>query len=358
MAEGIPLKAYQLCVGTEIHSFGNNASQASTSDETMYSIDNLAMTASFSHDADNTRYSSDDSTLSVWNLNEQTRQAFHKVGATILLRAGFDTEWKNGTDGVIVPDYDTLPLLYLGTITHTQDFKQASTPDVETRVWLSTDKIERGAIQVGSSFQPGVKRTEVIDYLVKQMGFPVVRCDYQHLQGKVYLSGIVIHGNAAVNLTRVCKENGLQWHVHNKQISITRSDNLALSSEQEAWSLTPDSIISIAGYYERVATAYDDTSSKGKPRRVRKAKVTHTPEDTKVTKSDGLKTRTKTGVNVTLFLNGSIKMHDLVKIDGMNKYLPDTANDGLYRVIGINHELDYLGDGAWTTALKLIPANA
>ncbi|MGX9869053.1 hypothetical protein [Enterobacter mori] len=365
MAAGVPFRAYLLGVGTEVNSFGGKAQQSATSEE-MLTFDDLHFTASINFDADKTRSSSDDTTLEIYNLNPQTREAFHQHGATVILRAGYDTEWQRDGSGAPIPDYESLPVVYLGTVIQAIDKKDAGGLNRITKVWLSTDKLERATTKHVQDFKPGTKRRDVVEALVKKMKLPVIRMELDSLGERTYPAGLTLSGRVADDLTKVCRENGLQWSVHNKAISVLRSDNQPKDTgnkDAEAWLLTPDQILQLEGYYER-KSQLDDGKGTAKSHRMKKTKA-KTPkpqaEDTKVTKANGIKTKTRQGVNVTTFLNGEVKIHDLVKIEGMDDYLPEDdtgrASDGLYRVINISHDMDYL-QGNWQTALKLVPINA
>lgn len=361
MANGIPQRAYQLMVGTEVHSFDGKASQSATSED-MLSFDNLQFTGNFDFDADNTHESSDDSVIEIYNLNPETRAAFHQHGATVMLRAGYDTDFLRNESGEIIPDYASLPVIYLGTVINALDKPVAGGVDRVTKVWLSTDKLERSTIDFSQAFAPGTKKADVIRDLVKRMGMPVLRLDIEHIGDISYPSGLSCFGSVASRLTKVCKENGLQWSVHNKTISVTRADNLVATQgnkDAEAWLLTPDQILNLEGYFDRQSSPDNVAKKKSHSSRSKPHKTKVLPEDVKVVKAGGVKTKTRQGVNVTTFLNGNIRIHDLVKIEGMTEYLPEDEkgrmSDGLYRVIKIGHDMDYLR-GDWSTQLKLVPA--
>lgn len=121
--------------------------------------------------------------------------------------------------------------------------------------------------------------------------------------------------------------------------------------------ITPEQIRELDAYFkqksEEAKVGASNNSSRGK--KSHKAKAL--PEDVTLSKAGGKRTRTENGITLTTFLNGQYKIHDLVKLDGLNEIMPDGADgdlhDGLYRIINIQHQMEY-PEGSWTTALKMV----
>lgn len=361
MADGASFRVYQLAVGD---GGGSQSSQIDGAEHNqrgdMFFIDKLQFTASINYTTDKSGVSSDETTFEIYNLNRESAAKFKKHDATIMLRAGYDTQFKRDSEGNIIMDYESLPIIYIGTILYADTVKRGV--DKVTKVICSSDKHERAITKTSIAYAPKTKKADVIRDLSKKLGFSVMEMDLSTLGDKAYPSGFSVYGSVANTLNRVCEENGLMWFTYNKQIRIVPVE---ANSTNLAWEVWPYQVInSVEGYFQRTQSQTkpkaQKTHSRGKPKKP--TEPVERPEDVKVsetTQADGtkIKTKIKTGLRFKTFLDGRIKLGDNVVIRGSDEYIEqlDEAN-GQFRVIGINHNLDYLG-GEWTTELNLVAAS-
>lgn len=358
MADGASSRVYQLAVGDEDSQLNGTEHNQKGS---MFFIDRLQFTASIKYSTEKTDTSSDETTFDIYNLNREDAARFKRIGATVFLRAGYDTQFKRDANGEIIPDYESLPVIYLGKIIYAYTVKKGV--DKITKVICSSDSVERAVKKVSVSYAPKTKRADVVKDLVKQLGFSVLEMDLSGLGDKAYATGMSIYGSVSQALNRVCAENGLMWFTHNQQIRIVPADAKATNTAWEVWPFQVSD--SVEGYYKRqeseqMAPAKTTHSRGKKPKRVNPYKKT--PEDqttTTETRADGskLKTKVTSGLRFKTFLDGRLKLGDNVVIRGSDEYLEQMQDaHGQFRIIAVTHDLDFRG-GGWTTELDLIAAS-
>lgn len=346
MPLGTAFRVYQLAISDE-KGLNNNPSQHSKVPENMAYFDKLQMTASINYSADKTKVSSDDTSIEIYNLTPEARKLFKQDKATIMLRAGYDDTFDRDEQGYIVPRYEELPIIYIGSVIYAYSEKRGM--DFVTKVYCSSDKVERAVTKASLSFAPNTPRATVVEALAKQLSLPILELETSHIQGQVYEGGLSIYGRVADELTRVCEENGLVWFTHNKQVRVVPVKNIP---KLLAWEIHPYNVIdSVEGYYQRTETPEKPKKVSAHPRGHKKPS---TPKETKklpqnVTevKTSDMTQKTKRGVKLKVHLDGRIKLGDNVKLVNMDEF---TAQ---YKVIGIQHSLDYKG-GSWQTELDLV----
>lgn len=353
MADGASFRVYQLAVGeedTDVKGTEHNQMQK------MFYIDKLQFTASIHYSTEKTDVSSDETTFEIYNLNPESAAKFKREGATIMLRAGYDTQFKRDEAGEIIMDYDSLPVIYLGKVIWASTVKRGV--DKVTKVVCSSDAAERDVMKVSVAYKPNTTRADVIKDLVKRMGFSVLEMDLSSLGSTAYSSGKSVYGSVASALNRICQENGLMWFTHNQQIRVIP---ISAKPANLAWEIFPFQVIdSVEGYYKRNQSVKKPvkkpSSARGKKPKDPKR------EDTTVTttnQADGSKLRTtiKTGLKFKTFLDGRFKLGDNVVIRGSDEYIAQINNaNGQFRIISIAHDLDFRG-GSWTTELELVSAS-
>lgn len=327
-------RAYQIIVGNDVKAFAGDASGQGKNDANATILDQLQFSASIQIDNDFSKNQSDEVTFDIVNLSKEFEQAFKSDGATLMLRAGYYQDEKRLADGSLYVDNDDLPVIFLGTIYHSFSYKQGQ--DEITRVFVSTDKVERATTKDSLSFAPGSKLSEIISDLVKRMPFKVNKIDFGNAKGKVYVGGLSLYGKVASMLSRVCDENGLTWFVHNKKLTVQPTKPVK-DSAQYPWDIYPsDMIEGVKATYTRSRTKVDKKDKHEEPK----------PGE-KVTVADGMKTVIKSGVNVTVFLDGRLMVGDFVRLNDIG----DLAGD--YRINSIRHQLSYR-QGDWTTELECV----
>lgn len=357
MAQGVPLRVYQVTVGTESATFNNTPGQHNSSQMDAVIFDNIRMEGRVSVDNSPTTTSSDDVEFRFYNLNKTTRQAMMQENATLMLKAGYDTAWQRDLEGNIITEYDSLPIIFIGGIVHAYTRKDPGSNDVVTVVNCSSDQKIRNMTKVSVAYKPGTTKAAVIKDLVGRLGFPVSRMELSSLGDTAYSSGKSVFGQLDHALTRICKECGLQYSIHNGTISVIRSDDQPAKGSDtsvDAWLYTPAQIMEMDAYFEQKSVklvAKKTGSHRGKKT------VKETPEDETVTTKNGVRTKTRHGIMMKSQLNGNVKMHDFVKLDGLNAVMPDGSDgdlkDGVYRAIRIDHTINW-PDGEWSTGLKLV----
>ncbi|EHZ8238422.1 hypothetical protein K6R49_003724 [Escherichia coli] len=327
-------RAYQIIVGNDVKAFAGNASSQGKDESNATILDQLQFTTSIQIDNDFSKNQSDDVTFDIINLSKEFEQAFKSDGATLMLRAGYYQDEKRLADGSLYVDNDDLPVIFLGTIYHSFSYKQGQ--DEITRVFVSTDKVERATTKDSLSFSPGSKLSEIISDLAKRMPFTVNKIDFGNVGGKVYVGGLSLYGKVANMLTRVCDENGLTWFVHNKKLTV-QPIRPVKDSAQTPWDIHPaDMIESVKATYTRSRTKVG-----------KKSKGEELKPGEKVTVADGMKTVIKSGVTVTVLLDGRLMVGDFVRLNDIG----DLAGD--YRINSIRHQLSYR-QGDWTTELECV----
>lgn len=356
MAQGVPIRVYQVTIGTESATFSNTPGQHNSSQMDAVVFNNVKMEGHVSVDNTPTTTSSDDVEIRFYNLNKTTRQALMQENATLMLKAGYDTSWQRDADGNIITEYDSLPIIFIGGIVHAYTKKDPGSNDTVTIVNCSSDQKIRNMTKVSVSYKPKTTKADIIKDLVKRLGLPVSRMELSTLGDTAYPSGMAVFGQLDHALTKICKENGLQWTVHNGTLSVLSSDNQpasASSTSADAWLYTPAQLMELDAYFEQKSVKLIPKKKTTSHRGVKKA----TPEDQTVSTKDGVRTKTRHGIIMKSQLNGNIKMHDFILLNGLNAVTPDGADgdlkDGVYRTIRIDHSINW-PDGDWSTSLKMV----
>ena len=340
-------RVYQLAVGAESTGFNDSATEHSKDEENLVYFTELQFTASISYTSKKSKTGTDDTTIEMYNLSPDMRVRFKSVGATVMLRAGYDDIFPRNEDtGYIEVDYDALPVVYLGTILYSYTYRRGV--DLITKLICSNDKLERASTKASISFPSGVAKKTVVSSLMKTLNLTVMESDLSNVAG-VYENGFSVYGSAADALTKVCDENDLTWFAYNKQLRVVPKE---ASKSGDAWAIGEKNVIgSVEGYYKRTRKALKSSTTKPTSVGSSTEEVDFKAEAAKLGggASGSNKPKTvvvKTGVRITIHLDGRIRLGDTV-------VLSDTYDfDGDYRVKGLSHNLDYTGD-KWTTELDL-----
>ncbi|AXN57385.1 hypothetical protein Erwinia_phage_Tian_00052 [Erwinia phage Tian] len=348
-------RVYQLAVGAESIGFNNQPTGHAKDTENLVFFTELQFTANISYTDQKSKTGTDDTTIEMYNLAPEMRARFKAVGATVMIRAGYDDIFPRNEDtGYVEVDYDALPIVYLGTVLYSYTYKKGA--DLITKLICSNDKLERATTKTSIAFPAGVAKKTVISNLMKTLDLAVIESDLANVTG-IYHNGFTVYGSVSDALTRVCEENGLKWFTFNKQIRVIPAEP---TSSGEGWAIGASNIIgSVEGYYRRTRKALKTTTTP--------TSIGAASEDTQTTESSGSVDFAamasasssggsggkrpkvivvKTGVRITVHLDGRIRLGDTVQLSDSIDF------DGTYRVKGIAHNLDYTGD-RWTTELDL-----
>lgn len=333
------LRDYEITVGSAAEVFAGKPEQLKKS-STATVITNLQFDGSVSVSNDHTTTSNDNTQFKFVNLSNEIKEQLRVEGAAMMIRAGYTDASVRDVSGEIVRKPDELPVVFVGTILHTFTTRRGN--DMVTQVYASSDKLERAYIKTSHSFPPNTEVAAVINYLLNQIDMPQEHVDLSSVANKRYSGGLAIYGKSMEQLQRICNEWNLRFFVHDKKLNIVPlQPNRA--SKVEVWDIYPNHVIDAPEeIYERSQTK--DTTPSGKQKK--KPSELKAGETQEV--EDGKRTIIKHGLNITLHLDGRIKVGSHVRINEM-----DTKN-GVYRVEKLTHTMSFIG-GSWTTQLEMIP---
>lgn len=339
-------RVYQLAVGTESTGFNSSATGHTKDTENLVFFTELQFTASIAYTDQKSKTGTDDTTIEMYNLSPEMRTRFKTIGATVMLRAGYDDIFPRNEDtGFVDVDYDALPIVYLGTILYSYTYRKNA--DLITKLICSNDKLERESTKTSIAFPPGVAKKTVISSLMRELNMSVISSDLEAVTG-VYQSGFTVYGSVAEALTKLCEENELKWYSFNKQVRVLPKEPTA---NKEGWAIGASNIVgSVEGYYRRTKRTAKGSKSSSKI----EDKQQSDEDFQKFLKSasqgsSGKKPKVivvKTGVRITVHLDGRLRLGDTVQLSDSIDF------DGVYRIKGVAHNLDYNGD-KWTTELDL-----
>lgn len=332
----IQFRDYALLVGNEKQAFTENNSQSIYDDANTTIISGLQINVDVQYTSDKSKSSSDDTCISLYNLSDELIKTFHAQGCQIMLRAGYFDNMNRDASGNLIPKYDELPVIYIGTVQHVSSMRIGN--DEVTAVICSSDKLERAITNISDTFPAGSKLKDILNTLIKKLNFSTGKIDLGDAENRIYEGGISVYGRVQDELNSICEENGLKWFTHNKTVSVMplRPNQ---SHNNNAWDIGPDIIL------ETVKDEYHRSQTRDRGTSRRKSKAPKAGEVVSI--SDALKTKIKQGVTVKVILDGRIRTGDLVKLSDTDDY------NGLYRVDSMRHHLDYRG-GNWSTELSIV----
>lgn len=327
---GQRLRDYQIVIGTSADAFsGKPELQKKAPDATV--LENLQFDCNIKVSNEKTKTSNDIMQLRMVNLSKEIKDQFKVTGATLMIRAGYTDASQRDSSGEIIRKPEDLPVIYVGTIEHSFTTRRGN--DMVTVVYASSDKMERATTKISHAFPPSTKVTDIIEVLLKEIGFPRGHIDLSSVKSSSYVGGLSVYGKTFEQLQTVCDEWNLRFFVQNKQVNIVPVQPNA-NKKVDVWDVFPSDILEAPeGSYERTQTKPKDIHGKVKK---------------KSQKRDDKETVVKIGLELKLHLDGRIKVGSFVRVNDVEDFT------GVYRVEGISHSMSFIG-GDWSTTLSMLP---
>jgi hypothetical protein len=168
------------------------------------------------------KVSANAATVTTYNLSPEHRSALTKSAApTVALTAGYEGQ---------------LTRLFVGQAVHVHHEKLTEAGDITTTVSTTDSGAAQQTARVKKSFPPGAKAGDVMAELVKALGIKVgnlAQAKARLNAGKgatVFAEGVTLAGNAAADLTALCRSCGLEWSIQDGALQVLDAAK-ALSSE-------------------------------------------------------------------------------------------------------------------------------
>lgn len=233
-----------------------------------------------------------DAKVQIWNLSNASLKILEQKDCTVEMKAGYG---------------DSTPLILLGTISSV--ITTADNADRMTELTVVDGRVALRDSRISVSINGKVNAKTVYKKIAKAMGIPIIFA--KDLSFKKFPNGFSYVGKAKNALQKVAKYCGHKWSIQNEILQVT----------------LPGRSISTRGYL-----LSKETGLVGIPKRI---KIT-------------VNNKEQSGWEVRYFLNGSIGVNDIVKMES------DTAS-GYFLVHKVTMDGDnYEGDWMCTAQLLAI----
>lgn len=150
--------------------------------------------------------------VTVYNMSPDHRNSLTKIVApNVALTAGYEGQ---------------LTRLFVGQAVHVKHEKLVEDGDVTTTVSTTDDGLNMQLKRIKKSFPRGARAGDVLESIVKAMGIKVGNLGQAKAKlnaGKgatVYAEGVSLAGNAAVELTALCRSCGLEWSIQDGALQV------------------------------------------------------------------------------------------------------------------------------------------
>jgi hypothetical protein len=150
--------------------------------------------------------------VTVYNMSPEHRNSLTKVAApTVALTAGYQNQ---------------LTRLFVGQAVHVKHEKLVEDGDVTTTVMTTDSGLNQQLKRVKKSFPKGARAGDVLDAIVKALGIKVgnlAQAKTRLNAGKgatIYAQGAALSGNAANELTALCRSCGFEWSIQDGALQI------------------------------------------------------------------------------------------------------------------------------------------
>lgn len=279
--------------------------------------------------------------ISVYNLPQEYISQIRKDDL-VILRAGYKT-----TEGQYVETFageatEDLPDIFVGQVV-----KSSTTfDDVDkiTTILCGESITPKKNSKVSKSYAAGTTRLQVINDLVsmaKTQGVPTGRItlpnentyERRNLE-KSYPLGYVVKGGLFSELKRVCEDNHMRLFTAVGRLYLEPSSESYYSQAPVPGGRTPSSAV--------IYTVGPDLV-RGSVQKM---------EDNTGTLSNKDGGADKTGLEISVALNGNITVDSIIRLSGFDKEYEEELN-GDYQIISITHTLDNYSKNNWTTKISL-----
>lgn len=251
-------------------------------------------------------HSSNAATISIYNLNENTKSLLREVFNSIVVKAGY-------------ADGDGTKLAFIGDINESTTKRQGA--DLVTTI-LAGDSLK--ALQdtkFNRKYSAGVSGYQILNDVVDALGLPVKLTDRLkkiiQKKGKRFANGYSANGNAKEQLTKLAKQLDLEWSFQNRAVKLLEKEE------------TDDSPI---------ITLARSTGLIGLPERITDLKKKD-ETDKKVKKGSEEKDIKRKGWKLTSLLMANIEPGGRVLVDAQEL----GVEPGIYRVEEVEHSGDNFG---------------
>lgn len=150
--------------------------------------------------------------VTVYNMSPEHRNALTKVAApSVAISAGYP---------------DQITRLFVGQAVHVKHEKLVEDGDITTTVMTTDDGLNQQLKRVKKSFPKGVRAGDVLEAIVKALGIKagnLAQAKARLNAGKgasLYAEGACLSGNAANELTALCRSCGFEWSIQDGALQI------------------------------------------------------------------------------------------------------------------------------------------
>ncbi len=262
------------------------------------------------------------STLKIYNLAPQTREALEKTDVRCIFKAGYGEE-----DGPIE--------IYQGDVAYV--FSRYDRADVVTTVELGEGAKAIRDVMVSLSYNTGVTSNKILNDLAGKLKMAITMP--LDIPSRSWQNGLSYHGAARQALDKVCAATGLSWSVQGGALQIIK-----------AGGNTNRTVVDLAA----------DSGLLGSPERVRKgSQEVRLDEDDPKKAEAALKAKSRQIVTTTQEEDGwrvrSLLLPSLLPGDRVK--LSSRTIQGVFTIRDLRHAGDTHG-GDWFTELKVVATAA
>ncbi len=250
------------------------------------------------------------SSIRIYNLRKETRAELEKPDTRCLLYAGYKDE-----AGAL--------LIFQGGVTFS--WTKYELPDVITELELGDGAAEIRDTTISVGYDKGVKSTQVLNDVSKQMGTPLTLP--KDIPERIWQNGLSYFGSARTLLDKVTKGSELEWSIQNGNLQVIKK---GMVTTRQGIVLSADS--GLIGFPEHERKANEGT--------------TEVKDADKKKKTVSTPAKHYDGWSVNSLLMPEVNPGDRVKLESR-------AVNGIFRVQELKHKGDS-HDGDWQTEMKLI----
>lgn len=273
-------------------------------------IEELQMTASIKKGISTHGSSSDSTTISIYNLDEETKDFLMDQNINeVILEAGYSD------------DADPLPVIYQGSILKVTENKDGV--DVVTELTCSSGMFKKKEAFINQTFTKGTSLRILLTEIVKTLHTPYY-IELGDKEDTTAISDITLNGETTVKLDKLTKTYGLKWFYDNNIVVIVpKSSNTRKITN--LLTLEPSNVIGSLTREVYYANVKDSKSI--------------------------LKDK-KDGFTIKTYLTGMAYLGGYVQLIGFDteRY---TNFQGFHLINEITHTLDFKASNSWYTEITV-----